>query len=310
MPTAEQVSRAVAEVEELRRKHHGQHRHRRRGAGLSRALSEALRRRLGPALAQRHAVRPGAAVPCRGVDPGPGVLERPRAFAGRHLGAFAGLQRLPRHRFPAGAVRELRAARDRFRRLPLPGIPADRRRPGDRPGVPSVAASWPRDRACGGAGGHGPTPTGACDAARLRAGGHLSDTRRPRKTSPLRRRAIPGGDNGQSFRTRGGVHVHFNVVRRGLIAAGSFAFLIAAAGPLAAQPGFSPMDKTKVDKSKQDKQPQAASDAADRAVGRQAAGRQDQAAVRLQGRGLVERPSRRPHHGDGRQGHDVHGHAA
>ena len=32
--------------------------------------------------------------------------------------------------------------------------------------------------------------------------------------------------------------------RRGLIAAGSFAFLIAAAGPLAAQPGFSPMDAT------------------------------------------------------------------
>ena len=41
--------------------------------------------------------------------------------------------------------------------------------------------------------------------------------------------------------------------RRGLIAAGSFAFLIAAAGPLAAQPGFSPMDATKVDKSDQDK---------------------------------------------------------
>jgi glucose/arabinose dehydrogenase len=42
-------------------------------------------------------------------------------------------------------------------------------------------------------------------------------------------------------------------VRRGLIAAGSFAFLTAAAGPLAAQPGFSPMDATKVDKSDQDK---------------------------------------------------------
>ena len=42
-------------------------------------------------------------------------------------------------------------------------------------------------------------------------------------------------------------------VRRGLIAAGSFAFLIAAAGPLAAQPGFSPMDQTKVELSKQDK---------------------------------------------------------
>ena len=42
-------------------------------------------------------------------------------------------------------------------------------------------------------------------------------------------------------------------VRRGLIAAGSFAFTIAIAGPLAAQPGFSSMDVTKVDKSAQDK---------------------------------------------------------
>ena len=56
--------------------------------------------------------------------------------------------------------------------------------------------------------------------------------------------------------------------RRGLLAAGSFAFLVAAAGPLAAQqqpravqcntamsagrPGFSPIDKTKVEQSKQD----------------------------------------------------------
>src|SRR5882757_10613823 len=40
--------------------------------------------------------------------------------------------------------------------------------------------------------------------------------------------------------------------RRGLIAAGSFAFLIAAAAPLAAQPGFSPMDNSNPAVSKQD----------------------------------------------------------
>ena len=40
--------------------------------------------------------------------------------------------------------------------------------------------------------------------------------------------------------------------RRGLIAAGSFAFLIAAAGPLSAQPGFSPMDKSNPAASKQE----------------------------------------------------------
>ena len=43
--------------------------------------------------------------------------------------------------------------------------------------------------------------------------------------------------------------------------------------------------------------------------GRQAAARQDQAAGRLQGRGLVQRPSRRAHHGRGPEGHDLHGHA-
>ena len=40
--------------------------------------------------------------------------------------------------------------------------------------------------------------------------------------------------------------------RRGLIAAGGFAFLIAAAGPIAAQPGFSPMDKSNPAASNQD----------------------------------------------------------
>ncbi len=288
------------------------HRHRRRGAGLSRALPEALRRRLGPALAQRHAVGPGAAVPRRGVDSRPGVLERPRSFAGRHLGAFAGLQRVPRHGFPAGALRELRAARDRFRRLPLPGLPADRRRAGDRSGVPSVAASCPCRPSLPRCRRTRPTPTGACDVtAPLARGGPFVRHSRPRKTSPLRRRAIPGGETGRGFRTRGGVHVHFNIgparfdCRRKLRI--SDRRRRAARG---ASRGFSPMDKTKPDKSKPGQQPQAASDAADRAVGRQAADRQDQAAVRLQGRGLVERPSRRPHHGDGRQGHDVHGHAA
>ena len=57
------------------------------------------------------------------------------------------------------------------------------------------------------------------------------------------------------------------------------------------------------------REPQAAPGPADRDAGRQASARQDQAAGRLQGRGLVVRPSGRPHHGDGRQGHDVHGHA-
>ena len=63
MPTREQVERAAAAVEELRTQPSRPDRHRRRGAGLLRALPKALRRRLGPALAQCHAVRQGAAVP-------------------------------------------------------------------------------------------------------------------------------------------------------------------------------------------------------------------------------------------------------
>ena len=126
-------------------------RHRRRGAGLLRALSEALRRRLGPALAQRHAVRPGAAVPrrrnhsrasssgtCASIR-SPTSGETSPAFK-----AFRGTDWMPE------PCRSCERREDRFRRLPLPGLPADRRRPRDRPGVPSVAAScswsksWPR----------------------------------------------------------------------------------------------------------------------------------------------------------------------
>ena len=70
MPTAEQVDARSRRGRRAAPQASRQDRHRRRGAGLSRAVSEALRRRLGPALAQRHAVGPRAAVPCGGVDPG------------------------------------------------------------------------------------------------------------------------------------------------------------------------------------------------------------------------------------------------
>ena len=66
-------------------------RDRRRGAGLLRALPESLRRRLGAALAQRHAVRQGAALSRGGKHSRPDVLECARAFARRHLGQFAGV---------------------------------------------------------------------------------------------------------------------------------------------------------------------------------------------------------------------------
>ena len=66
MPTREQVERAGGAGRGPAHASPRQHRHRRGGAGLLRALSQALRRRLGPALAQRDAGRQGAALPRRG----------------------------------------------------------------------------------------------------------------------------------------------------------------------------------------------------------------------------------------------------
>ena len=63
MPTREQVERAVQAGRDAAQAASRPDRDRRRGAGLLRALPESLRRRLGAALAQRHAVRQGAAVP-------------------------------------------------------------------------------------------------------------------------------------------------------------------------------------------------------------------------------------------------------
>ena len=72
MPTREQVERAVEMVETLREPASRPYRHRRRGARLLCPLPQALRRRLGTPLAQRHAVGPRAALP-RGRDAFPGL---------------------------------------------------------------------------------------------------------------------------------------------------------------------------------------------------------------------------------------------
>jgi hypothetical protein len=44
-------------------------------------------------------------------------------------------------------MRELPAAGHRFRRLPMPGVRANRRCKGDRPGLPPFAQPWPRREA-------------------------------------------------------------------------------------------------------------------------------------------------------------------
>src|SRR5262249_53335242 len=70
---------------------------------------------------------------------------------GRHLGQLAGVQRLPRHRLDEATLRELPAARNRFRRLPLPGVRADWRRRCDRSGLSPGARPRPGRGARGGA---------------------------------------------------------------------------------------------------------------------------------------------------------------
>ena len=86
MPTAEQVTRAVAEVEELRRKHQGR-------IVIDAVVPDYHARFPKPCVGgwgrrSLNVTPSGRVLPCHAarVDPGPGVLERPRPFAGRHLG--------------------------------------------------------------------------------------------------------------------------------------------------------------------------------------------------------------------------------
>ena len=112
MPTAEQVTRAVAEVEELRRKHQGK-------IVIDAVVPDYHARLPKPCVGgwgrrSLNVTPSGRVLPCHAAEliPDLDVLERARPFAGRHLGEFAGLQCVPRHRFPAGAVRELSERRE------------------------------------------------------------------------------------------------------------------------------------------------------------------------------------------------------
>jgi pyruvate-formate lyase-activating enzyme len=97
-----------------------------RRSRLLRAAAEEMHGRLGPAVLQHLACRQGAALPCG--------REHHRArlrvgafqpFDRLDLAELRGIQPLSRHRLDEGAVQELRIPRDRFRRLPLPGLRAD-----------------------------------------------------------------------------------------------------------------------------------------------------------------------------------------
>ena len=88
---------------------------------LLRQVPQALHGRLGTRHHQRDAAGARAALPCRGIDHGARVRQRARQAAGRHLAQRPGVPEVPRHQMDEGAVPDLPAARDRLRRLPLPG---------------------------------------------------------------------------------------------------------------------------------------------------------------------------------------------
>src|SRR5204863_8968975 len=107
----------------------------------------------------RGAWRPGGAAPPPPRPPGCSSLVCPR-FGGRAFlpetsralrrRAVVVLARpcgLPRRGLDAGAVPELRAASDRFRRVPLPGLPFDGERRRDRSRLLALARSRAR-RGC------------------------------------------------------------------------------------------------------------------------------------------------------------------
>ena len=98
-----------------------------RAARLLQPVSQALHGRLGATPAHRGAERRRPALPDRADAPVP-ARERPGGLAGLDLERVAALPELPRHGLDAGSVPELRSPRDRLRRMPMPGVPAHRRR--------------------------------------------------------------------------------------------------------------------------------------------------------------------------------------
>ena len=85
MPRRKEVEESIALVEGARTRLKGQLVIDMVVARLLRALSEALRGRLGADRHQYLALGQGPALPCGGIDSGPRVLERARALAGRDL---------------------------------------------------------------------------------------------------------------------------------------------------------------------------------------------------------------------------------
>src|SRR5580704_1152793 len=108
-----------------------------------------MHERLGLALSHDCARRLGAAVAGGTHASGAAIPERVRRERRVDLVRLGGLQSLPRGCLDEGALPELPRKDQGFRRLPLSGVPADRRRGQCRPRVRPLTAPSSRDRGGG-----------------------------------------------------------------------------------------------------------------------------------------------------------------
>ena len=133
---------AARVVERARERLQGRHRHRLGRARLLRQVPQALHGRLGHA-ASSTSRRRAACCPAMRRSPSPASSSTTSAisrWAEIWLTGSA-FQKYPRHRVDEGAVPHLPAARDRFRRLPLPGVRTDWRRGQHRSRLLVIAAA-------------------------------------------------------------------------------------------------------------------------------------------------------------------------
>ena len=209
----------------------------------------------------RRPARCCPATPPRSI-PEPGRSGRCRTIrwrtSGSHSPAFNAFRGTD---WMAGALPSLRAARDRFRRLPLPGLPADRRRAGDRSGLSPVAGARRIVAQAAEIHADGRMITAALSASLsrhplLRRGGKMSDTGRQCRLSMDG--VSEGGVTMQSLSR--------NVARLAGGIAGAFA-LVAGARGLARRRPDEPDRQVQSSREQAGRQPQAARDAADRDAG-------------------------------------------
>ena len=140
MPTMAQIEETSRIVEEAAGAAERRSRDRLCGAGLLRAAAEEMHGRLGPAVLQHLARRQDPALPRRRNHHRARIpVGALQSFDRLDLAELGGLQPLSRHRLDEGALQELRIPGNRLRRLPLPGLCADRRRRQYRSGLHAVA---------------------------------------------------------------------------------------------------------------------------------------------------------------------------